>query len=459
MKRLTQLTLTALLTTILTASPALAGSPGHTTLVLDLESCISSALQAAPEIGEAQADLALTSSKLEEAKSYRYPQINVMSLFGPAPSAHKEDLNPINTNKSFSIRDLTWFASTDALVTQPLWTFGKISENMKAATHGTEVDKAKKQQKGNEVALEVKKYYYSVLLAREMQSVIAELQLYMIQGKKKIQELIDKESDSGDPMDLYKIDAYSGEINKYMEEALKGEQLATAALKARLGLADNVDVTVAAERLELANDTIPELGGVIERARLQRPEFKQLAEGMAARTALVEAAKANYYPDVFLAGMVSWAYADNRDRIKNPYISDTFQHTYGGVALGLKWHLDFGITAAKVAAEQAQLNRLSSTKSYADSYIPLQTQKAWLEMQEAKKNVTITQNAFQSAKKWGAAALANFDFGIGNPRDVFDAVGVYGKMKAAYYQSIFDYNMAKANLEYAMGDYQVSSRK
>ena len=244
-----------------------------------------------------------------------------------------------------------------------------------------------------------------------------------------------------------------------MEEALKGERLATAALKARLGLADNVDVTVATERLELPKDAIPELNGVIERARLQRPEFKQLAEGMAARTALVEAAKANYYPDVFLAGMVSWAYADNRDRIKNPYISDTFQHTYGGVALGLKWHLDFGITAAKVAAEQAQLNRLSSTKSYADSYIPLQTQKAWLEMQEAKKNVTITQNAFQSAKKWGAAALANFDFGIGNPRDVFDAVGVYGKMKAAYYQSIFDYNMAKANLEYAMGDHQVSSIK
>ena len=459
MKRFTRLPLIAFFATMLAASSALAGSPGHTTLVLDLESCISTALQAAPEVGEAQADLALTSSKLDEAKSYRYPQINVMSLFGPAPGAHKEDLNPINTNKSFSIKDLTWFASTDLLITQPLWTFGKISENMKAATHGTEVDKAKKQQKGNEVALEVKKYYYSVLLARETQGVLTELQQYMQQGKQKIQELIDKESDSGDPMDLYKIDAYAGEINKYMEEALKGERLATAALKARLGLADNVDVTIATERLELPNDTIPELNGVIERARAQRPEFKQLREGMAARTALVEAAKANYYPDVFLAGMVSWAYADNRDRIKNPYISDTFQHTYGGVALGLKWHLDFGITSAKVAAEQAQLNRLSSTKSYADSYIPLQTQKAWLEMQEAKKNVTITQNAFQSAKKWGTAALANFDFGIGNPRDVFDAVGIYGKMKAAHYQAIFDYNMAKANLEYATGDTPVASSK
>lgn len=460
MKTLALAVFTALFFSIMTAGSTLAGSPGHTTLVLDLDSCISTALQAAPEIGEAQADLALTSSKLDEAKAYRYPQINVMSLFGPAPSAKREDIDPtINTNKSFSIRDLTWFASTDLLITQPLWTFGKISENMKAATHGTEVDKSKKQQKGNEVALEVKKYYYGVLLAREVQTVIAELQLYMQQGKDKIQGLIDNESDSGDPMDLYKVDAYSGEINKYMEEALKGERLATAALKARLGLADNVDITVTAERLEMNDEPIPDLNSAIEKARVQRPEFKQLKEGMAARAALVEAAKANYYPDIFLAGMASWAYADNRDRIKNPYISDTFRHAYGGVALGLKWHLDFGITSAKVAAEQAQLNRLASTKVYADNYIPLQIQKAWLEMQEAQKNVTNTLNAYQGAKKWGTAALANFDFGIGNPRDVFDAVGVYGKMKAAHFQSIFDYKIAKANLEYAMGETQTISRK
>jgi outer membrane protein TolC len=442
------------------ATPVLAGSPGHTTLVLELDECIRTALQAAPEIGEAQADLALTSSKLEEAKSYGYPQINVTSLFGPAPGAHREDISPaINTDKSFSTKDITWFASTDLLVTQPLWTFGKISENMKAASHGMEVDKAKKQQKGNEVALEVKKYYYSVLLAREVQNVIAELQLYMQQGKEKVQQLIDNESASGDPTDLFKIDAYSGEINKYMEEALKGEQLATAALKARLGLADNVDISVPNEKLNMQQELLPDLNGSVDRARLQRPEFKQLAEGMAARTALVEAAKANYYPDIFLAGMVSWAYSDGRDRIKNPYISDTFQHSYGGVALGMKWKLDFGITAAKVAAEQAQLNRLTSTKQYADSYIPLQAHKAWLEMQEAQRNVTITKKAYQSAKKWGTAALANFDFGIGNPRDVFDAVGIYGKMKAAHFQSIFDYKMAKANLDYAMGEYPALALK
>lgn len=459
MKRPLHTVLATLALWVVTASTAQAGSPGKTLLVLELDECIRTALQAAPEIGEAQADLELTSTKLQEAKSYRYPQADVLALFGPAPGAKRQDIVPvINTDKAFSIKEMTWFSSADLLVTQPLWTFGKISENMKAATHGIEVDKAKKQQKANEVALEVKKYYYGVLLARELKGVLNELQEYMTTGKKKVRELIDHEVPSGDEMDLYKIDAYAGAINKYMEEALKGERLALAALKARLNLGANTDVEVATERLTMDSDPATDIDAFIERARLQRPEYKQLKEGLAARTALVDAAKANYYPDIFLAGVVSWAYADKRDRIDNPYISDRFQHAYGGVALGVKWHLDFGITAAKVAAEQAQLNRLQSTNSYAEAYIPLQIRKAWLEMKEAERVVVVTKDAFMSAKKWGAAALANFDFGIGNPRDVFDAVEVYGKMKADHYQAIYNYKLAKANLEYAIGEQPVLPR-
>jgi len=66
---------------------------------------------------------------------------------------------------------------------------------------------------------------------------------------------------------------------------------------------------------------------------------------------------------------------------------------------------------------------------------------------------------FKAQKKWGAAALANFDFGIGNPRDVFDAVEIYGKMKAEHFQAIYNYKLAKANLEYAIGEQPLPPRK
>ncbi len=65
---------------------------------------------------------------------------------------------------------------------QPLYTFGKISENMKAATHGIEVDRSRKQQRANEIVLKVNEYYNGLLLAREMKELVLEVEEILIKG-------------------------------------------------------------------------------------------------------------------------------------------------------------------------------------------------------------------------------------------------------------------------------------
>jgi len=422
-------------------------------LVLGVNDCIRIALKSAPELGEAQADIELTTSKLDEAKSNRYPQIQVLSLFGPAPQANTRDITPvITTDRQTKLSELTWFTSADATVIQPLYTFGKISENMKAATHGIEVDRSRKEQRANEIALQVREYYFGLMLARELKEVVLEVQEDLATARKKAQKLLDEGSESVDQIDIYKLDAFSGEVAKLLEEAQKGEKLALAALKTRLGLSAGTELEIRSERLTMDEEAVPSYDRFLEKARSQRPEFRQIAEGLKARAALVEAAKANYYPDIFLGGLVSWAYADGRDRIYNPYITDPYKHTTAGVALGARWKLDFGITGAKVAGEQAQYNRLLSTKEFADTNIPLQIRKYYLDLQEAGKSVTASQSAYSNAKKWTVAALANFDFGIGPAKEIFDALQAYARMRAAYFQSIYNYKIARANLDYAVGE-------
>jgi hypothetical protein len=50
------------------------------------------------------------------------------------------------------------------------------------------------------------------------------------------------------------------------------------------------------------------------------------------------------------------------------------------------------------------------------------------------------------------AALANFDFGIGPGKEIFDSLENYAKMRADYFRSIYNYKMALANLSYAIGE-------
>jgi outer membrane protein TolC len=209
----------------------------------------------------------------------------------------------------------------------------------------------------------------------------------------------------------------------------------------------------------MIEQAIPDFETFVEKARTRRPEFRQISEGIKARSALVEASRANYYPDIFLGGLFSWAYADDRDRIRNPYINDQFNHVGGGVALGARWKLDFGITGAKVSAERAQYNRLLSTKEFADANIPLQIKKYYLELKEAENSAAATKIAYTNSKKWAVTALANFDFGVGPAKEIFEALQAYARMRAAYFQSLYNYRMAWANLDYATGEPPLENTK
>lgn len=433
--------------------------PPRNNLTLSLDDCIRIALKSAPELGEAQADIELTASKLAEAKSYRFPQLNVTTLFGPAPQARAQDFLATDRD-TIRLNTLTWFTSADATLIQPLYTFGKISENMKAATHGIEVDRSRKVQRANEIALKVKEYYFGLMLARESKELILEVQDDLDKARTTAKKLLDQGSASVDETDIYKLDAFSGEVAKYLEEAQKGERLALAALRTRLGLPGDAVIEIGgSERLTMGGGVVPEYDTFVEKARARRPEFRQIAEGLKARSALVEAARANYYPDIFLGGLFSWAYAEDRDRINNPYITDPFKHAIGGIALGARWKLDFGITGAKVAGEQAQYNRLLSTREFADANIPLEIRKYYLELLEAEHSAADTLKAYTNAKKWAVAALANFDFGIGPAKEIFDALQAYARMRAAYFQSLYNYRIARANLDYASGEQPLESGK
>ncbi|RQW83429.1 MAG: TolC family protein [Geobacter sp.] len=436
---------------LLVVVPLFAAEVQQGTLVLSLDDCIRRALTASPLLGESSADIELAEAKLNEAKAHRFPQIELLGLMGPISKARGNQVT--SSDRIDHLHGLTIFARGDATIVQPLYTFGKISERMTAASHGIEVDRAKKVQKKNEITLKVKEYYYGLLLARELKALVSEVGEILDKARDKARKLLDKGSENVDALDIYKLDAFSGQVRKYTEEATKGESLALAALRVEMGIPPETEFDIATARLtpdEDMNGTA--LSSYLEAAKFKRPEYKQLKEGLQAREALVKAARADYFPDLFLGGYLSGAYSPDRDRVTNPWVPDEFNHLWAGIALGIKWKIDFGITAAKVAQERAQYNRLLSTNDYANANIPLQIRKAYLERLEAEKSIEATRDAYSNAKKWEVAAVANFDIGIGPAKEIFDSLQSYATMRSDYFRSIYNYKMSLANLEYAVGE-------
>ncbi|MDI6801620.1 MAG: TolC family protein [Thermodesulfovibrionales bacterium] len=418
-------------------------------IVLNLEQCIKKAVDVSPEIGESLQEEEVYKSKKAQADSAAYPQIEVLAIAGPSPKARREQLNPVDTSVPIVVTGV--FGSTDVTLIQPVYTFGKISGYKEAASSGIKVARAGVEKKTSEIILRIKELYYGLLLAKDMKNLVLEIKDELVESIKKAEKQIEIGSPWADEVNLYKLRAFLGEAERNLNEIEKGIAMTKDALITSMGLPKGVKFDIADQSLTPENKMPDELEQYIKKSARLRPEFIQLKEGLNAKNALINAERSNFYPQLFLGLKASIAGATNRDKIDNPYIYDYFNHSSGAVFMGLKWSIDFGITGGRVREAEAEYNKLTEKKRFADEAIPLQVRKAYADMQEAGKNIPEMEKAYRNARKWLVAAVANFDLGIGEAKEIADAATVYGQLKANYFRSVYNHRMSFANLLYSAG--------
>jgi outer membrane protein TolC len=420
---------------------------------LSLEQCLEKAVKISPEVKEARQDVEISKSKKDEAHANLFPTIDVIGLFGPTPKARGDQVwspDPVTR-----LHGLTIFGRITAKIVQPIYTFGKIKNREEAAKSGVEVSQAGVVKKEGEVILKDKEAYYGLLLGRIGGDAIKEVQGYLDKARETLRHLLAINNKNVTEIDQYKLEAYSGEVEKYRNMTTKATALAHNALKTYVGVATNEPLDIQDQALPMNEPTLQPLSYYVTKSQELRPEFKQLKEGMRARKHLVDAAKADMYPSFFVAGYGSAAGAPDRTRIRNPFITDDYNHLYAGAAGGLKWEWDFGIKQAKVRGAKAELDKLNETQEYAQGAIPLQVEKSYLEVKETWGNVKAFQRAYTEARKWLVAAQSNFDMGVTPAKEVFDAIEKYALNRGEFLRALYDYNMAMAQLHNNIGEIRV----
>ncbi|MBN2653768.1 MAG: TolC family protein [Nitrospirae bacterium] len=416
-----------------------------------LKECLDMAIAISPEIGEEKAGVNFFKAKKMQAEGTKYPQIEMLAIAGPSPRAKREHISPnVQTSVGTTIDGV--FGRADFTLIQPLYTFGMISAYNEAAEGGVKASEAAVNTKTADIALRIKELYNGMLMAKEMKGLLYEIRDEIDRSIKKAEKQLANDSPWADETNLYKLRSYMGEVMRNINEAEKGYKLAKDALMTSMGLSQGSDFDIADQSL-VPLDINPEpVVTYMARSKELRPEFEQLKYGLAARAALIEAEKSTYYPMVFLGAKVVGAAATNRERVDNPYISDFFNSSYGALFLGLKWSFNFGITDGKVKEAEAEYNKLIEKKRFADEAIPFQVRKAYLELEEAKKSSAETKFAYENARKWLVTAMANFDLGLTDAKEIGEAAALYVMMKANHIKSNYNQRISYANLQYAAGE-------
>ncbi|MEO7667885.1 MAG: TolC family protein, partial [Polyangia bacterium] len=164
-----------------------------------------------PGVQAGGAATAAMESQLTEAKRNWFPSGELTSFVAPVPRIQcrgpnqqpapgvtdqatdcvSTDADPLHNPSIITNLKGLW-TRTELRLVQPIWDFGKISAGVSAAEAGVEALRARQSGTAYDVELNVKKAYWGLKLAREVQDALAEGIGYISEAQTKLDKELEK---------------------------------------------------------------------------------------------------------------------------------------------------------------------------------------------------------------------------------------------------------------------------
>lgn len=445
-----------MLVIFLITGPAAAQGPSRP-VRMTLAQCVDRALTVSPDIEQAALAVEGLEARLSEAKfAGIVPRLQWTNIFGPAPGI-EGDTERVETIRS-DLSDLGVFSRTQIELVQPLYTFGKIGNAKKAAAYGLEAGEAAVESKKSDVAFQVKKLFYGLVLARELRDIVLESEEKVREARDRVNDLIEEDSEDVGQNDLFKIDVFEFEVQQSRARAEKSIEMGKAAFKAVLKLDRTSDFDIVDTAAEPGTVGLEALEVYIEQAKNRRYDIRQLRAAVLARRALLKVARSDFYPQIALAGSLQWGIAPHRPELDNPFLRDDFNFLRGGAVITLRQDFNFGLTRARYLTRKTELEALVTRESQAVNAVALQVEQTYRDVMEARTNMTNSDRALRSARAWLTSAKLGFDI-TGESSELLDAFTAYAKMQHAHRQSVFQYRVSLAELDHVTGNGIYNARR
>jgi outer membrane protein TolC len=406
------------------------------------------ALRDGGPVKEAEAKVDEWRGRLAEVESIFYPKLVGMLYAAPM---YRVTGGPFEGTES-DYRTWGPYLHLEAVLEQPLYTFGRAAAGEKAARERVLVEEARVRQTRNAVALEVRKLYFLHLYAKSLRPALESARKLLDQALATAREEHEKGSGKVTNVDLQKLTFGSSQLDGYRIQARIGEELSLAALKHALALPQEAALVLADERLpEPPPGDVPPLGELFKAAADARPEWAQLRHGKTAALSLADAERLANAPVVFAAGQLRADWAPTRTNVKNPYFYDPYNGVTGGVAVGLLFDLDPARAAAKGAQADALGEQVDALAAFAATGIPLEVRKARDDLAQATELFAVAGDGSVAARKWMIFAGTALATGTGEAKDVLEGLVSYLTAKKTEYEALRDLHVARAYLLYATG--------
>lgn len=410
---------------------------------LSLQKAQELALAYNKSIEKAKTTFDKTGFDVEAYKSHKLPRldVNLIDFYSTASGSFTINggnlptyvLNPatgtyvpnvtVNADGSYTLNEYAYFPDIEmklkiknvflgsAMLTQPIYTGGKISSAIAMAEIGQQIASVNIRLTEDQVIVATDEAYINAVRAKEMHVVAESYHTMLLE----LERTVDSAVRHGLRLrnDLMKVQVKLNESDLAMQKASNGYLLARMNLCHLTGIpltkASSIEVDTQTANKDRA---VPEHAGGVE----YRPEYTILEKKADLAREEVRLTRSDFLPNVALFGVASYA---NGGELAGKRIFDNFNASVG-IAVKVPV-LNFGEKSSKVRSAKAKVQLAELDLQDNRELMELEIEMCKTQLSECHTEVDIAKRSFDQASENLRISKSAYDNGVELLSDYFDA--------------------------------------
>jgi outer membrane protein TolC len=394
---------------------------------VDLERCVDIALKNHPSVLGAAGTYGASRSRIGEARAPYWPQVSA----GGSYSRNRAPSSSLGTDATYN----RYQGTVD--VNQTLLDFGKTSAQVDVQKWGAEASREDLRDVTNRIVFGVKQAYYTLIQtkrSREAQAeAVKQFQLHLEQAKRFYSVGVRAK------IDVTNAEVNLGQARLDLINAENAFQVARVTLNNAMGLPGAPEYEI--EESPAFKDYPIDLDTALARGYENRPDLQAADARTQAAQRSIDVAQKGYYP--VLSGNAQYGWSGQDTPLEKGW-------TLGAsldVPLFSGYLTKYQVEEMRYNLEAARANEASVRQT-----ITLDIQQAYYNLQGTREKVSVAELTMKQAQENRELAQGRYAAGVGNTIEVTDAVVSEVNARTAYIRTQYDYRIAVADLEQAMGE-------
>lgn len=326
-----------------------------------------------------------------------------------------------------------------AVVSQSLWTGGKLFSLNRQAKNNLEATKYNYEEAKQNLILRVKETYFGILVTQKYREVCRDAVEQMRAHLETVRGLYS--AGAVPNIDFLRTDVQLANAEQLLIKSKNGVELARSSFNTILARDLNLPVDVV-DVFEVAEQDY-NIDRLFKDAESNRPEIYKMKHNIKMAKAGVGVAQSNYWPQIGFFGNYKYHKGDE------PVVKWK-EDWMAGVNVSVDvWN--WGETKSQVGQARSALRELEHLQAQLKNGIALEVKKALLNLEEAKKRIKVSKKAVIQAEESINSTQIGYKNGRVDNVEVLAAQLALTESRTNHLEAIYNCILSQARLEKAIG--------